>query len=64
MTFVESFGQRYFMTHTNYPFWNSQLGTTRGMSYDLRGDIPIPRSYVGPWNIGTRSPIVNRPLYL
>jgi len=25
-------------------------------SHDIRGDIPIPRTYVGPWNIGSSSP--------
>lgn len=31
------------------PWWNSTRHT-RNMSYDLRGDVPITPSYVGPWN--------------
>lgn len=27
----------YINTHTNFPFWNTQIGTKRGMIYDLRG---------------------------
>jgi len=54
----------YFDTHTNFPFWNSQLGSKRGMSYDLRGDVPIPYSMQFPFNMGTRTPIINKPLYL
>jgi hypothetical protein len=30
------------------PWWNSTRHT-RNMSYDLRGDVPITPSYVGPW---------------
>lgn len=37
-------------------------GTTRNMSYDIRGDPFIAKSYVGPWNISTIRPIRNRPL--
>ena len=51
-------------THTNFPFWNSQLGSTRNMSYDLRGDVPIPHYMNIPFNMGTRVPIRNKPLYL
>ena len=52
-------------THTDFPFWNTQLGTTRNMSYDLRGDIPIPRQPVGPWlNSSRAAPIVNKPLWM
>lgn len=36
------------------PWWNSTR-STRNMSYDLRGDIPIVPSYVGPWN---NSPLI------
>lgn len=31
------------------PWWNSTRHT-RNSSYDLRGDVPIIPSYVGPWN--------------
>ena len=51
-------------THTNFPFWNSQLGSTRNMSYDLRGDVPIYPGYVGPWNISSTAPIQNKPLWM
>ncbi|VBB18909.1 hypothetical protein YASMINEVIRUS_1441 [Yasminevirus sp. GU-2018] len=30
------------------PWWNSTRHT-RNMSYDLRGDVPIVPTYVGPW---------------
>lgn len=30
------------------PWWNSTR-FTRNMSYDVRGDIPVPVYYVGPW---------------
>lgn len=46
-----------------YPWWNSTR-STRNMSYDLRGDVPIPRTYVGPWNNSSYAPIVNKPLWL
>ena len=48
----------YFM----YPFWNASTRHTRNMSYDLRGDVPIPPSYVGPWNISENAPIQNKTL--
>lgn len=57
----------YLGTHTNFPFWNTQLGSTRNMSYDLRGDVPIgpiDRSIVGPWNISSTTPIYNKPLWM
>jgi hypothetical protein len=54
----------YMSTHTNFPFWNTQLGSRRNMSYDIRGDIPIPKQYVGPWLQGTRIPIINKPLLM
>jgi hypothetical protein len=50
-------------THTNFLFWNTQLGSTRNMSYDLRGDVSLAHTYTGPWNNPTRFPIRNRPLY-
>ena len=54
----------YLSTYTEYPFWNIQIGTKRNMSYDLRGDIPIPMHYVGPWLNSPHIPIYNKPLYL
>lgn len=48
-----------FLTHT----YGISTGTTRNMSYDIRGDVPIGgMSNVGPWNIGTIRPIRNRPM--
>lgn len=35
----------------------------RLMSYDLRGDIPIPFVPVSPWNNPEVGPIYNRPLW-
>ena len=49
---------------TIYPFWNTQLGTTKNMSYDIRGDVPIPYTYTGPWNQSTLRPIQNKPLWM
>lgn len=43
----------------DYLMFNAPTRSTRNMSYDLRGDIPIPQTYVGPWNIGTYNPIHN-----
>lgn len=34
--------------HNLLPWWNSTRHT-RNMSYDIRGDVPIIPSYVGPW---------------
>lgn len=48
-------------THTNFPFWNSSR-STRNMSYDLRGDVPIPSIMIGPFNISSRIPIQNKSL--
>ena len=48
--------------YTNFPFWNTQLGSKRNMSYDLRGDVPIPYHMVFPFNMSTRIPIMNKPL--
>ncbi len=50
--------------YTNFPFWNTQLGSKRNMSYDLRGDVPIRRQYTGPWLQASQTPIYNRPLTL
>ncbi len=47
----EKFGNfiPFFMDYTNLPWWNSR-GSTRNMSYDLRGDPLIipPRQFI--WN--------------
>lgn len=52
-----------YMTHTNFPFSNYMIGTKRGMSYDLRGDISILNRVWMPFNMSTTIPIVNKPLY-
>lgn len=52
-----------FNTHTNFAFWNTQRGTKRGMSYDIRGDVPIGQRQWFPFNMSSISPIVNKPLY-
>lgn len=41
-----------------------QEGTTRLMSYDIRGDIPVRRTYTGPWMNPEVYPIYNRPLII
>ena len=35
----------------------------RNMSYDLRGDVPIPYVPVSPWQNAEVGPIYNRPLH-
>ena len=55
---------KYLFLSTQYPFNNTQIGTTRNMSYDLRGDVPIPYTDVGPWLNSPHVPIYNKPLYL
>lgn len=52
----------YVSTHTGYPFWNSQIGSTRNMSYDLRGDVQIPYLMNLPFNMSSRIPIQNKTL--
>jgi hypothetical protein len=47
-----------------YGIWWQPTRSTRGMSYDLRGDVPIPSTYIGPWNISSYAPIRNKPLAL
>ena len=51
-------------THTNFAFWNTQRGTKRGMSYDLRGDVPIGQRQWFPFNMSSTMPIINKPLYM
>jgi len=54
----------YYDTHTQFPFWNTQLGSKRNMSYDLRGDAGIPYIMWTPFNMASTVPIRNKPLYL
>ena len=54
----------YINTHTNFPFWNTQLGNKGNMSYDLRGDIPSPYFMWLPFNMASTVPIRNKPLYM
>lgn len=50
--------------YADFPFWEIQSGTTRNMSYDIRGDVPIKKMYTGPWLQSSQTPIYNRPLVL
>lgn len=46
--------------YTNLPWWNTRLGNTTNMSYDLRGDpLVIPRTNF-IWNNSDISPINNQ----
>lgn len=46
--------------HTDLPWWNTRIGQTTNMSYDLRGDpIQIPK-YPFMWNYSTLTPIYNK----
>jgi hypothetical protein len=46
--------------YTDLPWWNTSLGNTTNMSYDLRGDpLIIPRTNF-VWNNGTNFPINNQ----
>ncbi len=46
--------------YTDLPWWNTSLGNTTNMSYDLRGDPSIiPRTNF-VWNNGTNFPIYNQ----
>ena len=46
--------------YTNLPWWNTSLGNTRNMSYDLRGDpVIIPKTNF-VWNNSSIFPIHNR----
>ena len=69
-SFVENFGG-YYQTfqsfipinrygYTNFPWWNTQIGNTKNMSYDLRGDpIVIPKNNF-VWMNSTIIPIYNK----
>jgi hypothetical protein len=51
-----------FNGYTNLPWWNTQLGNTTNMSYDLRGDPGvIPRTNF-VWNNSSTFPIYNQPI--
>lgn len=46
----------------NFPFWNTRMGQTSNMSYDLRGDpLTIPK-YLTMFNYSTLTPIYNKQL--
>lgn len=48
-----------------YPIWNVPTRSTRNMSYDLRGDVPIPDTgFWSPFNMSTIRPIQNTPLII
>jgi len=50
----------YWNGYTNLPWWNSRLGNTTNMSYDLRGDpLVIPRTNF-VWNNSSTLPIYNK----
>lgn len=52
----------YSVKQTNWPFWNSRVGQTTNMSYDLRGEpLTIPK-YPFMWNYSTLTPIQNKKL--
>lgn len=59
----EYYRDPWYYTHSNYPFWNTQLGTKRNMSYDLRGDVSINSVGWVPFNMSSWIPIRNRPLW-
>lgn len=51
-----------FNAYTNLPWWNTPLGNTTNMSYDLRSDpLVIPRSNF-VWNNSSTFPIYNYPI--
>ena len=48
-----------------WQLWNIPTRSTRGMSYDLRGDpLAIPNYYVSPWLQSSLFPIQNKPLWM
>lgn len=49
--------------YTDFPFWNTQIGSTRNMSYDLRGDVQIPYFMQMPFNMTSIMPIQNTSLH-
>jgi hypothetical protein len=48
--------------YPNWPFWNSRVGQTSNMSYDLRGDPLVIPKYPFMWNYSTLTPIYNKSL--
>jgi hypothetical protein len=48
--------------YTCFPFWNTAFGSTRNMSYDIRGDPAIIPKTNFVWNNGTIFPIHNKRL--
>ena len=48
--------------YISYPIWNLSSRSTRNMSYDLRGDVPIPYFVNMPFNMSERMPIQNKTL--
>ncbi len=48
--------------YPNFPFWNTRMGQTNNMSYDLRGDPVIIPKYPFMWNYSTLTPIYNKKL--
>lgn len=53
---------QYSIKQTNWPFWNSRVGQTTNMSYDLRGDPLVIPKYPYMWNYSTLTPIENKRL--
>lgn len=49
--------------YTDFPFWNTQIDSTKNMSYDLRGDVQIPYFMQMPFNMTSIMPIQNTSLY-
>jgi hypothetical protein len=47
-----------------FPFFSDTYGTTRNMSYDIRGDPYIPFVPVSPWNNPEVLPIRNREMIM
>jgi len=44
------------LSYPYYPFWNASTRHTRNMSYDLRGDVPIPQHAWFPFNMSSYAP--------
>jgi len=44
--------------------WNNPLRSTRNMSYDLRGDVPVAKYNISPWLNSSLMPIYNKPLWM
>lgn len=46
------------LNYPYYPYWNASTRHTRNMSYDLRGDVPIPSSQqvLLPFNMSSYAP--------